>query len=159
MTRWTRINLVLATLAAGMLLAVNWPDDADTARLTDLAAATIDRVRVERGNRLVLTMQRRGDGWHISHPVDQAARPGRVAQLLALAEAPVAHCQPLAERAAAFGLERPGAVVQLDHQRIAFGDRDATRRARYVALNDRVCIVDDIWFNLASLPVTHFTSD
>jgi hypothetical protein len=104
-------------------------------------------------------MQRSDGGWRITHPVERPARPGRVAQLLALAEAPVAYCQPLGPRGANFGVERPNAVVQLNDHRIAFGDRDATRKARYAAIDDRVCVVDDVWFNLASLPASHFQQD
>jgi len=158
MSRWMRINLVLALLAGALLIIDRWPVPTGTRadRLTTLAVATIDRVRVERDGREVLALVRDGHGWRLSHPTKGPANTSRVAQLLAVADADVAFRFPAAGRDAEFGLARPAAMLQLDDTRLLFGDRDPTQRARYVRVDDSICVIDELYFHLLSLPATHF---
>lgn len=159
--RWTRTNLVLALLLLVLLALYLWPHatPTDGELLTALAPDAIRSVRVERNRRLVLALQRDGDGWAVRHPEPGPADPRRVARLLAVARAPVAFRYPLAGAASRYGLDPPHAVLQLDDQRLAFGDRDPTQAGRYVQVGDEVRVVDDLFFNLLTLPASHFAAD
>jgi len=60
---------------------------------------------------------------------------------------------------ARYGLATPGAVLQLNNLRLRFGDRDPSQTSRYILVNDRISVIDDVYFNLLSLPPSHFTGD
>lgn len=159
MSRWTRTNLLLAALA-GVLAMLAWSPATETPgddRLTGLMPNDIRSIRVERGNRLVLALQRDSGGWRLTHPRAAPASDRRVGQLLAVAVASVAQRIALDDDGGRFGLADPAAILQLDQVRLAFGDRDPTQRSRYVRVGNEVCIVDDLYFNLLTLPAGHFT--
>lgn len=159
MNPWARVNLVLAAVALVLLALELWPRANGEARLTALPAEEIGAVRVERGQRLTLALERRGDAWWLTHPSESPARPERVEQLLAITRAPVNRSfspeRPLAE----YGLAPPLAVLQVDGLRIGFGARDNAQRQRYALLDGRVQLVDDLYFKLLTMPVRHFMAD
>ena len=161
MTRWARINLLLGVLAAGLLTVHLWPQGTQSAAglLTDLTADVIQDIRIERGRRLTLALARDADGWTLTHPQPRPANAHRVAQLLAIALAPVSFRYPLADDAGRYGLDEPAAVLQFDDRRLTFGDRDPTQQGRYVLVDDEVCVVDDLYFNLLTLPARHYAAD
>ena len=101
-------------------------------------------------------MQREGEGWRLVHPRPAAADEHRVAQLLAVARAPVLRSFPAGPDLAQFGLDPPSVVLQIDDTRLTFGDRDPTQHYRYVLFDDEVRVIDDVYFNLLSLPAQHF---
>ena len=158
MNRWTRVNLALALLTVSLLILHLWPTQA-TARkpLTGLAQAEISQIRVERADRLQLALQRAEKGWRMTYPREAAADERRVQQLLAIARAPVQHEFAVDAGPDRYGLSKPGAVLQLDGLRLLFGDRDPSQDSRYVLVNDRIRVIDDLYFNLLSLPASHFT--
>ena len=161
MTRWSRINLVLALLVAALLIVDQWPergDKADLQTLTDLAIDDITSLSIERGGRLTLALHRDADGWQLSHPLPVPAAARRVAQLLAVARAEVAQRFPLNDDAARYGLDEPQAVLHIGQLRLAFGQRDTSQQARYVQMDDDVCVIDDLYFNLLTLPPSHFAA-
>ena len=127
MNHWTRVNLALALLLALLIVLylrpAMQPSAGDT--LATLAPDTITAVRVERGRRLMLSLQRSGDSWQITHPKAGPASQRRVAQLLAIAQAPVAFRYPDDGGLARFGLDNPRAV-QLNA--CAWHSATATRR-------------------------------
>lgn len=161
MTRWTRINLLLALLAGVLATLLSWPGDGpvDGDRLTDLAPERITTVRVERARRLSLALQRDAGNWRLTHPRDAAADGRRVNQLLAIALARVTQRFPVDGDDARFGTAAPAAVLQLNDRRLAFGARDPTQRSRYVRVGDEICVIDDLYFNLLTLPAKHFVVD
>jgi hypothetical protein len=160
MSSWTRVNLVLALLAAALFLVDRLAGDAvRPPALTALDPQGIDSVRVERGDRLALALERSEGAWRLVHPVAGPARTERVAALLAVAGAPVV--QPIGATAvpADYGLADPLAVLQLGATRIAFGDRDPSQRNRYVSVDGRIAVIDELYFNLLGLPAAHFGED
>lgn len=160
MNPWTRINILLGLLAAGLSVVVLWPaGTSDTVELTTLEPDQISQIRIERADRLTLALERSALGWQITYPTGRPAVGPRVEQLLAVARAPVAQRFAAGERLAEYGLDRPAAVLQLDELRLAFGDRDPVQRSRYVLLDDEVRVVDDVYYNLLTLPVQHFSAD
>lgn len=157
MNRWTRVNLLLAAFAL-LLLAVHlWPSAPGAGRpLTMLVEADISSIRVERSGRLELALQRTASGWELTHPQQAPARLHRVQQLLAIARAPVQQEFAGAGALAQYGLEQPAAVLQLNELRLAFGARDPSQHSRYVLANDEIRVIDDVYFNLLTLPAGHF---
>ncbi len=160
MNFWTRVNLLLGALAAILLAMHLWPGGTQAQRpLTDLAPDSITALRVERGDRLEISLQRDPAGWQLVYPHSSAAQERRVQQLLAVARAPVQRRYPVTDDLGQYGLDRPHAVLQLDSTRLAFGDRDPTQRLRYVLADGEVRVIDDVYFNLLTLPARHFTGD
>ncbi len=157
---WSRLNLILAVLLIALLAADRWPaSTADTERLTQLERARVADIRVERDGRLTLHLQRTAGGWALRYPHDRAARTQRVQQLLAITQAPVQRALGTQHALARYGLEPAMAVVQFDQTRLAFGARDPSQRGRYVLVDGEVRLIDDIYFNLLTLPARHFAED
>ena len=160
MNHWTRVNLTLAVLAAGLLTLYLWPAaPVAGVTLTDLDAADISSIRVERSDRLHLAFERDDNGWRLVHPRASAVQDQRVQQLLALAYVPVQDDFAADRDLAIFGLDAPEAVLQLDRQRLSFGKRDPGQRSRYVLVDGRIRVIDDVYFNFLTLPARHFTGD
>ena len=160
MTHWSRINLVLGLIAAGLLLLLVWPAGVpDQKRLTALQPDHVASIRIERADRLVLRFRRAGAGWQITYPAPAEAEPRRVEQLLAVARAPVQQQFAATGTLADYGLDQPAAVLHLDSVRLAFGDRDPLQRSRYVLVDGQIRVIDDVYFNLLTLPVRHFSAD
>lgn len=160
MNPWSRINLTLAVSAALLLAVVLWPvEDGDQARLTALDIAQVSRLRIERGDRLVLALQHVDGDWRLDYPTEGPALQRRVEQLLAVARAPVQSRYPAGDDLAPYGLDHPQAVLQLDDLRLAFGQRDATQHSRYVLADGEIHVIDDLYFNLLGLPASHFAAD
>lgn len=158
--RWTRINLILGVVTAVLLALHLWPRQVMApTRLTSLDAGTISTIRIEHGERLQIALQRSADGWELTHPGQARARSHRVEQLLAIARATVERTLPSRNDLAQYGLAEPTVVLVLDEVRVAFGDRDPAQRSRYVLLDNRVLVIDDVYFNLLTLPPRHFTGD
>jgi hypothetical protein len=164
MNAWTRVDLLLGGLAAVLLALHLWPQAASQGTgpggtLTGLSPDAVGKIRVERGDRLVLALERDGDDWRLVYPEAGPAQPRRVQQLLAIARAPVQGRFPAGDDLARYGLEAPGAVLQLDGARLAFGDRDPSQQLRYVLADGEVRVIDDVYFNLLTLPARHFGGD
>lgn len=163
MTRWARTNLALGALGAVLLMLDLWPQASPSAAgtLTGLTPDQIRTIRVERDRRLTLALARDGAGgpWKLTHPQQRPADPRRVGKLLAIAAAPVSFRHPLDDDAGRYGLTEPAAVLLVNGQRLAFGDRDPTQQGRYVQVDDEVCLIDDLFFNLLTLPAGHFAAD
>ena len=158
MNRWHGVNLTLA-LVVGFLLTLHlWPGTQGQRPLTDLDPDTVSSIRVERGKRLHLGLQRDAGAWKMTHPDSAPATDQRVRQLLAITRAPVQQEFEPGELAD-YGLDPPSAVLQLDQQRLQFGDRDPGQDSRYVLVDGRIRVIDDVYFNLLSLPPGHFAGD
>lgn len=159
MKPWDVVNLSLAALAAVLLALYYWPQDDGVIPLTALDPQTIDRVRIERGARLTLALQRAGDDWQLVHPDAMPAESRRVGQLLAIMRAPVRHSFAAPTDLAPYGLDSPQAILQLDDLRLQFGGREPSQDGRYVLGDGRIKVIDDVYFNLLTLPATHFARD
>lgn len=158
MSRWGWINLALAIYCGALLLVLLQPTAVDSrgVTLTALDPSGIRLIRVERDDRLELAFERRAETWHMIHPRSAPAASRRVAQLLAVASAPLLPLNAAADDAARYGLETPQVVLQLDELRVEFGALDPSQRLRYVRSNGQTGVVDDLYHNLLQLPATHF---
>ena len=159
MNPWWHLNGVLA-LCVALLLAVDlWPRDDPADRLTNLSLPDVEQIRIERGDRLQLAFERRDGQWRLTHPRHADVLQNRVEQLLAVARAPVRRRFPAGTQPGDYGLDPPGSVVQFNELRIAFGDRDTSQERRYVQAGDLIGLIDGVYFNLLTLPTSHFTGD
>lgn len=157
---WTKVNLALAITFILLVLIDRQPSDtASNQPLTSLSVNDIADIRIERGQRLTLHLQRTQDGWALRYPNDAKAKPQRVQQLLAIALAPVQRTLPVSQTLEEYGLDPPSAIAQFDRLRLAFGTRDPSQRNRYVLVNDEIRLIDDVYFNLLTLPARHFLGD
>jgi hypothetical protein len=156
LNRWDIVNGVLA-LAVGALLALLWLPivGPTTPVMLDIEPGGVTRVRVERGDRLVLELERHGDDWRLTYPAPAAANPAEVNRLLATARAPIALRITPAE-GADYGLTPGSLVLQFDQRRVTFGARDPTQRYRYVAVDGDIAAVDETYYQLAGLPASHY---
>ena len=160
MTGWDRVNFAHGLIAAVLLLLLVWPTGApEQPRLTALETQRVASIRIERSDRLVISLQRSDAGWQITYPEPAAAEQRRVEQLLAVARAPVQQQFSKAGKLADYGLDQPAAVLHLDGTRLVFGDRDPIQHSRYVMVDEQIRVIDDVYFNLLTLPVRHFSAD
>lgn len=156
MNRWDGINGMLALVVAGLVTLLALPiGEVPRASLLEMEPGAIDEIRLERRDRLVLRLARDGDHWRMTYPEPALADPARVAQLLAVAGAPVVH-RVSPTPGTDYGLDPGTLVLQFGQRRIAFGDRDPTMRYRYVRVDGEIRVVDDTYYQLAGLPAGHY---
>jgi hypothetical protein len=158
---WDRVNLVLGVLVAalaGWWFLVPAETRPAPAVLTRLDPAAIASIRIERNRQLAIAFRNDDGSWRLSHPYDAAADSRRVAQLAAIARAPVWQSLPIADDLDRYGLAAPGTILQLDRQRLLFGDREPTQRGRYVLAGEKIQVIDDVFHQMLTLPARHFVS-
>lgn len=157
---WTRVNLALGLLLLLLLALDRWPTaDTPSTPLTTIDPSALQAIRIERGNRLHLALRREGADWFLQHPEAGQAKSGRVELLLAIARAPITYAFAPGSDLSQYGLDKPAAVLRLDAQVLAFGDREPSKEGRYVLVDGEVRVIDDVFFNLLTLPPGHFVED
>lgn len=160
MNPWSRLNLLLAVLVAGLFAATQWPGETDDRpRLTQIIPDSIDTIRIERGGRLRLQLKREAARWQMTYPQQSPAPHHRVQQLLAVSRAPVIQSFTAEPPLGRYGLDAPAATIQFNDTRLVFGGSDISGRNRYVMAEQRIHLVDSLFFNLLTLPPRHFTED
>ena len=159
MNKRTRTNLIVAaSLTAMLTLAWLTKREADLVRppVADFDAAAVEIVHVARRGEPAIVIERTADGWRMTAPVARAVADERVDGILrgllttSRADYPV-DAVPLAD----VGLAEPRAVVTVDGDAYAFGDRNPVNGLRYVRHYDTVHLADDlVVFRLAGDPAT-----
>lgn len=158
MNRRLCINLTIVLLALG-LAAVAWLDPHEgPERLTGLAPAEVDVLRVQRAEREPLRLERRGDGWWLTEPVSTRASDDHVAKILDLVRAR-SRARYTLDQVDAAELDLTPARVQVafNGTGVALGATDAMDRLRYALVDETVHLVDErvmplltgSWWNLA----------
>lgn len=157
---WTSATLLLGLLACALVVLDRWPSPADSAQpLTRVITAQLATLRIERNDRLQLAFTHHAGTWRITHPMDAPADPARVAQLLAVAAAPVRYRFPADGDLARYGLDEPATALHLDDTLVLFGRREPTQSGRYALVNGQIAVVDEVFYNLLALPSSHFIGD
>ena len=157
---WNAATLALALLVSGLLIVDRWPNSASPAQpLTRVVTQQLATLQVERNDQLQLAFTHNAGVWRITHPIDAPANPERVAQLLAIAAAPVRYRFQADGDLTRYGLEKPVATLRLDDTMVHFGNREPTERGRYALVNQQIAVVDEVFYNLLSLPGSHFIGD
>lgn len=151
-----RLIAGLALLLIGLLTARQLQEPA-APPLTSVDPDQVQEIRVFEKGKLRLAFLRDAQGWLLSHPKIVRARAPRVANLLALLEAPSrAHWPASATLRQQAGLDTPAREVDFGKLRIAFGGTSIPAGQRYVLVGDQVHLIDAFWFDLAGLPASHF---
>jgi hypothetical protein len=161
---WSQINLVLGVLLGILLVMDRWPaPEAPVERLTPLTTAAVERVRIERGDRLTLSLERSAAGWRLTHPETRDADPRRVDQMLSVLRAPVRYGFAAPDNLDRFGVRPAVLLLEIETAdgpyRLDFGDREPTLDGRYVLVDDGVRIVDEVFFRLLTLPPAQLAGD
>lgn len=157
---WTSATLLLGLLACALVVLDRWPSPADSTQpLTRVITAQLTTLRIERNDRLQLAFTHRAGTWRITHPIDAPADPARIAQLLVIAGAPVRYRFPADGDLARYGLDEPAASMRLDDTIVLFGRREPTQSGRYALVNGQIAVIDEVFYNLLSLPSSHFIGD
>ncbi len=158
--RWL-VNGALAILlvALGLLIRAELQRAHLVPTLTDLAAADLYRVEIDRTGEPTITLLQTAIGWRLETPFQVDADNGRVTQLLGLLEAPVERSFPaqtvdLRE----LGLSPARLRLRLDARELQFGDTDPVGRMRYVAGEGLVHLIQDRFHHLLIAPPIHYVS-
>jgi len=160
MRRLDYINLALLLLLALLLWLNQQPPRDPAPPLTGLDPAQISEIRVAKAGRLQLALLRDTQGWMLTHPSVERARPQRVNTLLGLLQAPVRwqlHDQPAG--LASFGLDHPALTLSFDDTTLHFGSASSPPGQRYIRVQDRIMLIDDAYFRIVGLPAEHFREE
>ncbi len=159
-TRWL-INLAL--LLAVTLLVTLIRNEIDTASsvqtLTDLNAGDLYQIRISRQGEPTIALSQDLMGWRLESPMRVDADTTRLDKLLAVLETPVHRSFPQ-ESAALEQLELapPKLELRIDALELAFGGIDPLTKARYVASDGLVHLIDDRFFHLLIAPPIDYVS-
>jgi hypothetical protein len=142
--RWT-VNLLLLILVAGLSTAVHidLERELEAGTLTGLTGSDIAEVVLDRPGNPTITLTRTRGGWRMQAPYEAAADGERVDQLVRIASTPVHRTLPAPADLKRLGLDPPGTRLTLNGLELRFGDLDPIGRRRYLAIGDRVHLIDD----------------
>ena len=127
--------------------------------LTTLDRGAVDTLVVSREGQGDVRLERRGEHWRLTAPLDLPANAHKVAALLDLLAAPsqgrVAAAEGDLER---FGLAPPRAAVDYGATTIAFGATEALDNRRYLRVGEAVHLVRDRFFHHVTATPAGFAS-
>lgn len=143
--RWI-INLLLLALVVVLIAAIQ--RDLTAARtpptLSDLVAADLLLIEIEREGEPTITLGRTPSGWQMEAPYQLAAEAQQVKRLLAILDTPVLRTLPEpATSRDQLGLTAPKIRLRLNTLEFAFGGIDPIAHHRYVASEGLVHLIDD----------------
>ncbi len=142
--------LVIAVLAFASFHFGAEPGEKSSPRISSLQADDIERIEL-RADALHLILQRDGDGWRITAPVDWPADTANVERLLSILEIESSVLAELADvDPQALGLQPPKATLRLNDTTLAFGASNNIGGRRYVLIDSRLYLVPDIHLAFAA---------
>ncbi len=145
MKRATRLRLAVASIVLALLALAAWQWQRDLrdapGTLLSLAPARIERVTLAIGSAPALRYTHRDGHWWVDG-TSTRTDDGRLAELAAIAAAPVASWQDIGEfDLAKIGLEPAQVVLTLNGQILQFGEIAVIGPLRYVRVGQRVALV------------------
>lgn len=156
------INLLLLLCVIGAMTVlivdeeVTFPHESPS--LTDLAADSIDVIRVERQGKDDIVFHKQHDHWYMQSPFQLPANPEQIQKILALLHAPSYMQLSAADtNLVPFLLEVPAITVVFNDLRIAFGGvGPLEEKLRYVLLEGMVYLINDGLFYYLQSDTTVF---
>lgn len=146
--RWIANGVLLVfVLVLGTLIRHELAAEHHTLRLTDLAPAHITLVERMRPDGPPLKLVREQGRWFVETPYRVAARNKRVKQLVRIASTPVVRTLPEVPDPAELGFKAKGLQLALDGLTMRFGGTDPLTHARYVAIGERVYLIEDGFYH------------
>ena len=137
------LNLVLLlALVALALYAYFRPTEDATPKIliSALQRDDIDRVRLQRGDKLDIRLEKRHGTWYMSYPYQTRVDPLQVDRLLDIAMATASGEFP-AENLSRYGLDPASAMVTLNDQSFAFGNINEVTNEQYLASGQKLYLV------------------
>lgn len=143
---WINLALALAVAALAWLVFFK-PEAADTSKhkLSTLAAASVNEIRITLAMRPSIVLNKRGDAWFISAPFAARADRARVDSLLGLLSAESAQ-RFAATDLARFELDHPLAGVKIGSQEFNFGGVHPLNNQLYVLTQGTVYLISPVYF-------------
>jgi hypothetical protein len=125
-------------------------EEKSSLRISSLQADDIERIEL-RVDELQLMLQRDGDGWRITAPVEWPADAANVERLLSVLRIESSALAELADvDPQALGLQPPKATLRLNDTTLAFGASNNIGGRRYVLVDSRIYLVPDIHLAFAA---------
>jgi hypothetical protein len=159
--RLVNLFLLLLVLLLGLWvwLTPEQPTGAPSEPLTQLDPAAIQRIEIRNNNGPRFVLLREGREWRMTEPYRVPANTPRIDILLDLLSTPQIESFPLpAERLAEFGLDRPLAELTFNQTRITFGGTHPYNYRRYLRIDDRLYLTNDIFPHHALARAEEFIS-
>ncbi len=161
MTGLTPTNLALAGVVALLVLvAVFGPDptrESAPEPLTKLDPAVVRHIRIDRNTDGALAFQRGAEGWRMSEPYRIAANGDKLQALARIASAPSRRSFPAGQTdLAEFGLAPAPLRLELDDVILEIGGTEPIRRRRYLRLEGRIHLIDDLFLHHLLAPAEVF---
>ena len=145
-----RVNLALAGVVTLLALATLYgPEPGDTlaeAPLTELDPGKIRQIRIDRRGRDPIAFERDADGWGMTAPYRIAANGDKLQALARIASTPSHRGFPVGQAdLAELGLAPASLHLELDGLVLEIGGTEPIQRRRYVRLEGRIHLIDDLF--------------
>lgn len=150
-----KINLLLLLSFSGLLLFGHQQAPRVTTKPLLSEQQPLNEIRISNQQGLQLAILRNKQEWLLTHPQLAALDSKRVQPLLQLRQMPSLR-EIDAENLKDYGLDSPRLSVQFNQQQLHFGHPSTPPGKRYVRVNNRVHLVDQRYYDLASLPAQHY---
>lgn len=142
--------LVIAVLAFASFHFGAESEEKSIPRISSLQADDIEHIELQ-VDASHLTLQRDGDGWRITAPVDWPADAANVERLLSILKVESSALAELADiNPQALGLQPPKATLRLNDTTLAFGGSNNIGGRRYVLIESRLYLLPDIHLGFAA---------
>jgi len=143
------VNLALAGLVLVLCALAYFRPGAGrgpaSAPLSALDPESVSRLRITRASGQEILLKHTTEGWQMRKPYRHPADPTRVSQLLAILGTPsYRELKAEAARLDGYGLTRPIARLEANDQVLEIGGTEPLGQHRYLRLQGRVHLVDDV---------------
>jgi hypothetical protein len=158
--RWiVNFILLLVVIALGAAARHELATSLTADGLTGLDPERIAEVTIERNGEPAIRLQRTGEGWRMQAPYAVDADAARIDQLVRIAATPVYRSLPETALADHLGLAPERVRLTLDGLALRFGDTDPIDQRRYVAIGDRIHLINDGFQHHLLAPATDYVSN
>jgi hypothetical protein len=144
MKRAWLVNLLLIVGVAGLALyAIYRPKPADNKpkhKLSQLAASAVQRIQIEQRNGPVIELQKHGESWFLTAPLEARADRSQIDRLLDVLHAGSSDKLP-AEELGRYDLDNPRLKLRFGDETIAFGMTNPVTQEQYALAGGAVYLV------------------
>lgn len=157
--RWISNLILLAVVTIIGFVIIRQPGVEQPVSLPTASNAELAIIKIQRPQHALIEIVKIDQQWQIVKPFSAPANPAITNVLTQLAQMP-AHKQfeQSSDNLKNFDLAQPKACVWLNAKRLCFGTQHAIRPWRYVALDNKIYLVEDKHFALLSSPA-HYYAD
>jgi len=147
------VNILLLVLVAILGTAVFYSNSDDTEladKLTTIDPDSITDISIQHKNRFV-TLEKSDKHWNLTRPVNVAANNFRVTSLLHILKTPSRASYEINELSLEnVELDNAKTILTLNNIKIIFGIANPINNYRYIILDNKVHLIDDLFYPLIS---------